>query len=246
MIFYLGLDDTGQLGKNGTGALALELGQYLQGRGLARLVHVSVHQLLPPAELPGSSLNQAYCLTLEAEKLRQREIDMESRVYIMRNASACANAGFALARADKVTGRILSYAKACRSLLMSRRDAIELARECGIITAGFTGSGNGVIGALAAIGWRWQGDDGVITWLPGLADLKGVMTLSEILHHCTLDYIKSVRGKTPLFEDLIQLGDGATALLKSDHTLLLLEAAPRGAAWQWTALGSEAISRITW
>jgi hypothetical protein len=246
VIFYLGVDDTGQPGKAGTGELALELGLHLQSQGLTRLVHVTEHPLLPASEIPGASINQAYCLTLEADKLRQRELDMESRVFIMRHAGAGANAGFALARADEVTGRILSFARACRSLVMGRSDARDLARETGIITAGFTGSGSGIIGALAAIGWRWQGSDAVITWIPGLASLHGILTVSEILNLCTFDYIRSVRGKTPLFEDRIRLGDHPTALLKSDRSLLLLEAAPRGTDWQWTALGSEAVSRITW
>ncbi len=246
MIFYLGVDDTGQPGKAGTGELALELGQHLQSQGLARLVHITEHLLLPASEIVGASVNLAYCLTLEGDKLRLRELDMESRVFIMRHASAGANAGFALARADEVTGRVLSFAKACRSLVMGRGDARDLARETGIITAGFTGSGSGIIGALAAIGWRWQGSGAVITWIPGLASLHGILTVSEILNLCTFDYIRSVRGKTPLFEDRIQLGDHPTALLKSDRSLLLLEAAPRGADWQWTSLGSESANRIAW
>ena len=54
-----------------------------------------------------------------------------------------------------------------------------------------------------------------------------MMTLSEILQLCMFDYVKSIRGKTPFFEDRIQLGDKVTPLLKEDRTLLLLETAPR-------------------
>lgn len=246
MIYYLGVDDTGQPGKAGTRELSLELGLHLQSLGLARLVHVSEHALLPSPEIANASVNLAYCLTFEADKLRQRELDMESRVYILRNASAGSNAGFALARADAVTGHILSFAQACRSLVMERRDAVDLARKSGVNTAGLIGTGAGIIGALAAVGWRWQGSDGKITWMPGLAELNGILTVSEILHICSFDYIRSVRGKTPLFEDRVNLGDHPSALLKSDRSLLLLEASPRGADWEWNALGLESASRITW
>ena len=246
MIFYLGVDDTGQPEKQGTSDLALELGLHLQAMNLARLVHVSEHALLPASEIPGASVNLAYCLTLDAEKQRQRELEMESRVYILRNASAGSNAGFALARADAVNGHILSFAQACRSLVMERRDAVDLARKSSINSAALLGTGAGIIGALAAVGWRWQGSDGVITWMPGLNQLRGVLTVSEILQLCTFDHIRSVRGKTPLFEERIQLGDHPTALLKSDRSLLLLEPAPRNADWQWNAIGSAARQRITW
>jgi hypothetical protein len=247
LIFFLGLDNTGKPGKSGTGKLAQELGLYLQARGLARLVYVTAHQLLPPGdELPGSTLNHAYCLTLEGDALRKRDIDMESRVFINRNFSAGSNPGFALAQRDQVNQHILSYAKACRMLVMQRSDATHLSRENGITTIAFAGNGNGVIGALAAIGWRWQGSDGTITWMPGLADLNGVMTFSEILQHCMFDHVKSVRGKTPFFEDRIQLGSKVTPLLKEERTLMLLEIAPRKAEWEWTALGLEEVRRINW
>ena len=135
----------------------------MQARGLARLAYVTAHQLLPPGDqLPGSTLNQAYCLTLEGDALRKRDIDMESRVYINRHFSAGSNPGFALAQRDQVNQRILfSFAKACRMLVMERSDATDLSRENGIPTTAFAGNGNGVIGALAAIGWRWQGSGSI-------------------------------------------------------------------------------------
>ena len=246
MIFYLGLDDTGKPGSAGTAELALELGRYLESRSLARLMYISAHPLLPAGEIPGSSENTAYCLTLEGEKQNLHEIELESRVYIMRNAKPGASAGFALAQSDNITKRILSFAQACRSLEMERRDALQLGRESGIAIVGFTGTGRGVIGALAAIGWRWQGSDGTINWMPGLSTIKGVMPLNAILENCKFDLIKSVRGKTPLFEDRIQLGNNPVPLLKNDRTLLLLEAAPRSADWEWNAVGIAEVPRMTW
>jgi hypothetical protein len=238
VIFLIGIDDSGQPGKAGTDSLALGLGLHLQARGFATLMHISRHQLLPTDEFPGASVNQAYCLALSGDPNAQREIDMESRVYIMRNASAGSNAGLTLARSDRVNQRILSFAQACRSLVLQRQDALDLARASGLTTVGFTGSGSGVIGSLAAVGWRWQGSDGTITWMPGLDKLKGAMPFHQVLHHCSFDYVQSTRGHTPLFDEIIQLGAGPTPLLKENRTLLLLEAAPRGAEWHWVAAKS--------
>ena len=77
-------------------------------------VYITAHQLLPPGdELPGSSLNQAYCLTLEGDARRVRDLDMESRVYINRHFSAGSNPGFALAQRDQVNQKFSPFAKAC-------------------------------------------------------------------------------------------------------------------------------------
>lgn len=246
MLFFLGIDDTGQPGKSGSSETALALGLHLQARKLARLVHVSAHALIPPAEIPHSSLNHAYCLTLEGEAQQLREIDMESRVYLMRHSATGANPGFALAPRERVIERIQNWGKACQMFTMERREALDLARSLGIMAAGFTGSGSGVIGALAAMGLRASGSDGWIFWLSGLPDLKGVMTFSEILQISTFDYVKSLRGRTPDFRDRIQLGERVLPLLYNDRTLLLLAPAPRSAGWEWTALDVRDISRIDW
>jgi hypothetical protein len=246
LIFYVGIDDTGQPGNGGTDQSALELGLHLQALNLAHLVHVSTHALIPADAIPGSFDNHASCLTLESEVQRQREIDMESRVFLIHHSAAGANAGFALASRDKVNERLLSWAKACRMFVMERQEALELARASGIVAAGFTGNGSGIIGAIAAIGLRFSGCDGWITWQPGLPDLKGIMTFGEILQHSTFDYVKSLRGKTPQFRDHIQLGERVTPLLHEGHSVLLLESAPRSATWDWTAMDIKAKNRIEW
>ena len=246
MIFYLGIDDTGPPGKNGTKATALALGLHLQARKFVRLLHVSAHALVTAGEIPNANHTHAYCLTLEGEAQRLREIDMESRVYLMHNSAAGANPGFALAPRDRVNERILNWGKACQMMTLERREALALARSQGFTAAGFTGSGIGVIGALAAVGLRASVTDGWVTWLPGLPDLKGVMTFSEILHISTFDYVKSLRGKTPEFSDRIQLGDQVMPLLYNDRTLLLLAPAPRSADWEWAALEFQDKSRIDW
>ena len=246
MIFYLGIDDTGQPGKSGTEGTALALGLHLQAQKLARLVHVSAHALIPPPEIPHSSLNQAYCLTLEGEAQQLREIDMESRVYLMRHSAAGANPGFALAPRERVIERIQNWGKACQMFTMERREALDLARGQGITAAGFTGRGIGVIGALAAVGLRASGSDGWVSWLPGLPDLKGVMTFSDILQVSTFDYVKSLHGRTPDFRDRIQLGERVMPLIYNDRTLLLLAPAPRSDGWEWTALNIHDKSRIDW
>lgn len=246
MIFYLGIDDTGQPGKAGTKATALALGLHLQTRKLVRLLHVSAHTLLTVGEISNNRPTHAYCLTLEGEVQRLREIDMESRVYLMHNSAVGANPGFALASREQVNERIINWGKASQSLSLERREALDLARSQGITAAGFNGSGIGVIGALAAVGLRSSGSDGWITWLPGLPDLKGVMTFSEILHISTFDYVKSLRGRIPDFRDRIHLGEQVMPLLYNDHTLLLLAPAPRSADWEWSALEFRDKSRIDW
>ena len=246
MIFYLGIDDTGPPGKSGTGETALALGLHLQSQKLARLVHVSAHTLLTTTEIPNANPTHAYCLTLEGEAQRLREIDMESRVYLMHHSAAGSNPGFALAARSRVNEHILNWGKACQMMTMERREALDLARSQEFTAAGFNGSGNGVIGALAAVGLRFSGCDGWITWLPGLPDLKGVMTFSEILHISTFDYVKSLRGRTPDFRDRIQLGEHVMPLLYEGRTVLLLAPAPRSADWEWTALDIQDKSRIDW
>jgi hypothetical protein len=246
LIFLLGIDDTGSPGQAGTDATALALGLHLQAQGVARLTNISSHQLIPAEAIPGSSQNFASCLRLEGEGSVLREIDLAAREYLRHHSAAGSNPGFALAPWERLDQKITAWGKSCQSMEMDRQEAMTLARSNDIAIAGFTGSGSGVIGALAAIGLRYFGNDGWITWMPGLPTLHGEMTFSQVLQTATFDIIRSIHGRTPAFTDRIRLGEKVYPLLVEGKTVLLLEGTGRSNTREWDALGIKARSRINW
>lgn len=237
MYYLLGIDDTdspntGDTGQN-TAKLALSLGQKLESLDLARLLNISCHQLFQHPSIPHTSSNSACCLLLDSDSQMLREIDLTTRLTLRSESAPNANPGYALASWNQFDPEVVAWGKTAQTALLQRMDAITLARRSGIAIAGINGSGSGVIGALSAVGLRYEGNDGYITWMPGLEKLSGIHTQIEINQYIHIESIESESHKHPALDDRIQFMDTAKPVLKNGRIVLLVSAAKRGAKFEW-------------
>lgn len=236
MFFLIGIDDTDSasgVGAEDTGALAIQLGFTLQERRFGRLLAATRHQLLRDDNLACTSDNTAICLLIEADADARRDIELTCREYILRHSAPASDPGFALAAWSNLSSAIDTWGQQAKHMHLQRSAAVELARAHGIAVAGFHGNGSGVIGALAAVGLRSSGNDGHFIWLPGLAGIKGRLTMPALLNMCAIDRIENFRGRNPLERELIDLGEAPTVLLRGGQSVLLLDACKRDDTCQW-------------
>lgn len=240
MYFLLGIDDTdsppaGEAtnATQDTAALALSLGQKLDSLGLARLLNVSCHQLFLHPTIAYTTSNTACCLLLDSDAQKIREIDMTTRITLRSQSAAKANPGYALAAWNQFDPEVVAWGKNAQFVELQRMDAINLAKRCGIGAAGISGSGAGVIGALAAIGLRYEGNDGVIYWMPGLDKLHGVHTSIETNQFIQFASIESENLKHPALDDRIHFSANKNPILKGGRIVLQVSRAKRGAEYEW-------------
>lgn len=240
MYYLLGIDDTDspRIGEASnatpnTAALALTLGQKLESMGLARLLNLSCHQLFQHPSIPFTSSNIASCLLLDGDPQKVREIDMVTRLTLRSESASTANPGYALAAWNQFDPEIVTWGKTAKSVELQRMDAVNLAKRCGLSTAGISGSGAGVIGALAAVGLRYDGNDGYIHWMPGLDKLHGILTPLEINQFIHFESIASENHKRPALDDRIQLTGDIKPVLNEGRIVLQIVPAKRGANYEW-------------
>lgn len=237
MYFLLGIDDTdspnpGEASQN-TAKLALTLGQKLESLALARLLNISCHQLFQHPSIQYTNSNITCCLLLDSDSQKLREIDLTTRLTLRTESTANANPGYALAPWNQFDPEVVAWGKTAKTASLERMDAITLARRSGIGIAGIAGSGAGVIGALAAVGLRYDGNDGYIAWMPGLDKLSGIHTQIEINQYIHLESIENEHHKRPALDDRIQFTDNAKPVLKNGRIVLQVSAAKRGAEFEW-------------
>lgn len=244
MRFLIGLDDTGSINSSSTSALACRLGLSLEAAGLGRLDSVTRHQLYASSQIADNPHNAAVCITFESEPEQQKEIEMNCRTFLLREYSSGSNAGYALASWVQVTVDVFNWARLVKSQKVKRSEAIVLARSSGIAIAGLSGSGDGVIGALAAIGLRYRGDDGRFLWLPGLSEVIGTYTYSELMRLVAFDRIENLRGRPPRPNDKIILGKEFQAVLREGRCVLLVEEVSTESGYEWRTLTMEKISEL--
>ncbi len=248
MFFLIGIDDTDSttgIGLEDTSALAIRLGQVIQERRFGHLLAVTRHQLLRHAALPCTTDNNACCLLVEGDAAARRDIELTCREFILRQSAPASDPGFALAAWNNLSSAVDTWGQQAKYIRLQRGSAMALARAHEISVAGFHGNGDGVIGALAAVGLRSSGNDGYFAWLPGLDGVKGTLTLPALLNLCAIDRIENFRGRSPLERDLINLGDAPTVLLRGGQSLLLLDACGRDDTCQWRVYSPEELAHVS-
>ncbi len=75
--------------------------------------------------------------------------------------------------------------------------------------------------------------------------LKGAVTLPVLLGICPIDRVENFRGRQPMANDLIDLGESPVPVLRDGHPVLLVDATGRGSDCQWRVLSQEELNKIS-
>lgn len=245
MRFLIGLDDTDNSASSSTGEFAIKLGQRLEELGFGRFESVTRHQLLRSPLVPCTSDNSSVCVAFEGEPSRRSELEMACRSFILREYAKGADAGFALASWAQVTADVFTWARLAKNRVLNRQDALQTARSAGIGITGLTGSGDGVIGALAAVGLRFRGEDGRFLWLPNLHTLHGVYKYYELMDLVPFDNIETLKGKSPRPDEKVSLGEWFHPVLREGRCVLLVDAEHKDPTYDWHTLDAKKVRELS-
>jgi tRNA(Ile2) C34 agmatinyltransferase TiaS len=189
----IGIDDTDNLETRGTGHRARQLADWLSENGLVVPKGITRHQLLVHPQIPYTSHNSSACLSLETKNADN--IWDASREFLLREAAIGSDVGLCLAEWATIIEEVQSFGHRAKTEVLTMLEARQTASMSGIRCEGLTGTGGGVIGALAGIGLHRAGNDGRFLWLPGLRELKGKYPIEEVIAKghieriCTLDHV---------------------------------------------------------
>ena len=245
MRFLIGLDDTDAPNNSSTGLLARRLGISLQESGLGSLEAITRHQLFYSPQVPCTTRNSSICLSFEADPLQRSDLEMACRAFLRREFCPGANAGFALASWSQVSAEVYTWARTVKERVVNRQDALKIARAADVSIAGLIGSGAGVIGALAAIGLRFRGEDGRFIWLPGLDDVTGAYAYSELMTLVPFDRIENLRGRSPKPDEKIFLGEQIQPVVREGRCVLLVEDVRVEGQYEWHTLDMDKVRLIS-
>lgn len=168
--FFVGIDDTDTLeASRGTGKLARWLGPRLPAG--CRTTGVVRQQLLVDPRIPYTSHNSAACLIVEADEDLRGEIVARAVALLGEHFLEGSDPGLCVAdEADARRPSLLAFARSCTQQCVTQADARRAA--AGIHLSAHGGTGDGIIGALAAVGLTasgWHGrfiDYGRVRQLP--------------------------------------------------------------------------------
>lgn len=221
MKYLIGIDDTDNLETRGTGHRVRELADWLSSSHIAKPLGITRHQLLVDSRIPYTSHNSSACLVVEAAN--ENSVWRASRQFLLLTCASGSDVGLCLVQWESLDENVKTFGRRAKLEVLTLSEAYETASMSGIRCEGLTGTGGGVIGALAGIGLHRAGNDGRFLWLPGLRELKGTHRVEDIVlkshidRVCTLDQDELPPGTR------VAVGEWVRPVLKNGQSILYVE-----------------------
>ena len=155
--YLISFDDTDNLETLGTGHL---LARFL-GTLPAEAGYITRHQLFVDERVPFTSHNSAMCATVDGDIDAAELIACAGR-FLEQERSEGSDPGLCVTDTQALTDAelLIEWGRRAKSEVLAKVDAYDLAQRCGVHLSEHGGDGQGVVGALAAVGLRLSGNDG--------------------------------------------------------------------------------------
>lgn len=194
MKLLIAIDDTDNLESIGTGRLSRMLAGYLFELGLIGQFTVTRHQFLVHPDIPYTSHNSSACI--EAEKKGcVDDVIAATKAFLLQNFHEGANPGLCVVNRSEFPQELSIFGRKAQEKVLKIQDARELAERLGVFAWWHGETGQGCIGAVAGVGLRGTENDGRFIDLEGIRDIKGTMTVAEILRATPIHAVMSGSGE---------------------------------------------------
>lgn len=239
MHLLIGIDDTDNLETRGTGHRVRQLAEWLAENNLAEPLGITRHQLLVDPRIPYTSHNSSACLSVEADD--PESVWKASREFLLLTSADGSDVGLCLAAWEVVDETVISFGRRAKLEVLTMPEAHETASRSRVRSEGLTGTGGGVIGALAGIGLHRDGNDGRFLWLPGLRELKGTYPVEEVIAKGHIERVCTLDHDDLALDALVNVGDWVRPVLRNGRSTLYVEEQNHG----WHILSKDHIKDLS-
>lgn len=228
MQLLVAIDDTDDLDSElGTGKvsrrLATRLADEIDGIGLYGSVR---QQLLVDPRVPYTTHNSAACLVFDC--LAEPSVEAVTALagdYLETVQAPNADPGLCVAFRADVTEAVRRFGESAQNDVLEKGDAYALAEEVGLFLDEYGGTGDGVIGALAAVGLTWGGDTGRFIAFEGIRGFEGTVEVAAIRD---VGITPVADGGTEIRDGTVETHDWIRPQLRGGDPVLPMERTDRG------------------
>jgi hypothetical protein len=205
----------------GTGHRVRQLAEWLAENHLAEPKGITRHQLLVDPRIPFTSHNSSACLVVETGN--EENAWMGAREFLLLTSASGSDAGLCMAAEKYITGDMMLWGNRAKVEVLTMLEAQQIATRSKIRCEGLTGTGSGIIGALAGVGLHRAGNDGRFLWLPGLRELKGKYAVEEVIAEGHVERVCTLTDDELSPEDVIDVGEWVRPILRNGKSTLYVE-----------------------
>jgi hypothetical protein len=224
MQILVSIDDTDNLTSRGTGHLASQLATELEAKGWGRSGFVTRHQLFVHSDIPYTSHNSAMCFSADIGEDRLDRVVAHAGELLVRESAEGSDPGLCVAVIERLERRdeLAAFGRQAKSMVLRRDDAFSLAGRCGMHLSEHGGSGQGVIGAVAAVALRLSGNDGRLRGRLCLEPVGATFSVAEFCQQKEIDSVRTLDGRALTDAETVRLGEKAKTVLLDGESVLLV------------------------
>lgn len=223
MKYLIGIDDTDNLESRGTGYRARMMAALLIEKKVADVHSIFRHQLLFDRRIPYTSHNSSASFVIETDN--PENMTKLCRDFLLEDCAPGSDAGLCIAAYDSVDKDVVDYGISAKKQILNQEIAKKLAMEKNIFLEGLTGTRDGIIGSLAAIGLRKSGNDGRGIWVKGkeLREFNGIVTAEELFRLIEIDEITDMHEKHVAKHSLIFIDNWIRPVVKNNKIRIIVD-----------------------
>ena len=239
----IGIDDTDNKNTRGTGFRSRQMADLFSKEGY-EVLEILRHQLFVHDDIPYTSQNSSASLHIIADDI-DKVISL-SRDFLNEIAADGSDVGLCVSTFEKVNQEIIDWGRNAKKTVLTKKDALALAAKYQIHLEGLTGTHDGIIGSLAAIGLRKWGNDGRCIWLKGheIRDIKGVHQVSSLKNMVTINEVQTTDGVLIEDEEYLDINEWFRPVMKNDKIITYVEPL-KNTSNEWKVVSKEYIKSIS-
>lgn len=220
MQIYLSVDDTDNQTSIGSGQLAENLTEELIHKGLVQSCSsISRHQLYFHDDIPYTSHNSAMCFTASCRSTSLPKLVEFSARYLKEHSAPGSDPGLCIAEDNNSLDRdaLIHFGEQAKSTILNKEKAYLLASKTKVHLSEHGGTGDGVIGALAGIGLRLQGNDGRFRGWFNMGSAGELVTAAKLCKHPFVTDVIDENGHSLAPESPIRITDEKIKTILQNH-----------------------------
>lgn len=224
MEIFLSVDDTDNPTSIGSGQLAENLTEELLGHKLVgSCSNITRHQLYYHQDIPYTSHNSAMCFSASTDSENLEELVAFSSLYLKNHSAPGSDPGLCIAhncdRLDKES--LIQFGTKAKSSILGKEMAYQLAKRLGVHLSEHGGTGEGVIGALAGVGLRLQGNDGRFRGWFNFGLAGQITTAGRLCEHPSVCDVIDENGYSLSPDSTVHITDEKIKTILKNHTQVI-------------------------
>ncbi|MFC7228304.1 hypothetical protein N0B31_12890 [Salinirubellus salinus] len=184
MRLLVGIDDTDSVDSDhGTGWVSRDLGAELAAAHDLSWVGSVRQQFLVDDRVPYTTHNSAACLVFEVDDDRddpREAVVADAGAYLADVMADVADPGLCVAPEADVPATVTAFGHRAQTDVVEKHEAHAVAEDAGVFLDEYGGTGDGVIGALGAVGLTAAGEDGRFIAYGDIREYGSRVTVSRL------------------------------------------------------------------